>query len=96
MSIGTPYIFRSSFGLLPPTVQSPILFTREVLSVSVVVTAVAFIVIGFFTGLLVMHLCYRKKPVYSPAAKEQAHVGPTTVPADEEVSPKEEIELNTL
>ncbi len=96
MSIGTPYIFRSSFGLLPPTVQSPILFTGEVLSVSVVVTAVAFIVIGFFTGLLVMHLRYRKKPVYSPAAKEQANVGATTVPADEEVSPKEEIELNTL
>ncbi len=51
MSIGTPYIFRSPFGLLPPTVQSPILFTGEVLSVSVVVTAVAFIAIGFFTGL---------------------------------------------
>ncbi len=57
--IGTPYIFRSSFGLLPPTVQSPILFTGEVLFVSVAVTAVAFIAIGFFTGLLVMHFCYR-------------------------------------
>ncbi len=98
MSIGTPYIFRSSFGLLPPTVQSPILFTGEVLSISVVVTAVAFIIIGFLTGLLVIHFCSRKKAVYFPAAKEQANVGPTVPagPVYEEVSPKEEIELNTI
>ena len=85
--------------LLPPTVQSLILFTREILSISVVVTAVAFTVIGFLAGLLVMHLCSRKKTaVYSPAAKEQANVRPTAQPAGpvyEEVSPKEEIELNT-
>ncbi len=49
-----------------------------------------------------MHLCSRKKAVYSLAAEGQANVGPTnvgpTVPAGpvyEEVSPKEEIELNT-
>ncbi len=46
-----------------------------------------------------MHLCSRKKTaVYSPAAKEQANVRPTAQPAGpvyEEVSPKEEIELNT-
>ena len=37
------------------------------------------------------------KAVYSPAAKEQANVGPTIPagPVYEEVSPKEEIELNT-
>ena len=62
-----------------------------------VVTAVAFIVIGFLTGLLVMHLCSRKKAVYFPAAKGQANIRPTTPvgPVYEEVSPKEEIELNT-
>ena len=63
-----------------------------------VVTAVAFTVIGFLTGLLVMHLCSRKKAVYSPATEEQANVGPTAPvgPVYEEVSPpKEEIELNT-
>ncbi len=44
-------------------------------------------------GLLIM----RKKAVYSPAAKGQANVGPTAPagPVYEEVSPKEEIELNT-
>ncbi len=36
--------------------------------------------------------------MYSPSAKEQANVGPTAPaagPVYEEVSPKEEIELNT-
>ncbi|XP_064401038.1 sushi, von Willebrand factor type A, EGF and pentraxin domain-containing protein 1-like isoform X2 [Halichondria panicea] len=77
--------------------QSPILFTGEILSISVVVTAVAFTVIGFLTGLLVMHLCSRKKAVYFPAAKGQANIRPTTPvgPVYEEVAPKEEIELNT-
>ena len=43
-----------------------------------------------------MHLCSRKKAVYFPATKGQANVGPTPVgPVYEEVSPKEEIELNT-
>ncbi len=62
-----------------------------------VVTAVAFIVIGFLAGLLVMYLCSRKKAVYFPAAEGQANVGPTvpTGPIYEEVSPKEVIELNT-
>ena len=62
-----------------------------------VVTAIVVSVIGFLAGLLVMHLCSRKKAVYSPAAEGQANVG-LTVPAGpvyEEVSPKEEIELNT-
>ncbi len=46
-----------------------------------------------------MYLLMRKKAVYSPAAKGQANynVGPTVPagPVYEEVSPKEEIELNT-
>ncbi len=48
------------------------------------------LVIGFLAGFLVMHLRSRKKAVYSLAAKEQANVRPVY----EEVSPKEEIELN--
>ena len=48
-------------------------------------------------GLLIMFLLIRKKAVYSPAAKEQANVGPTVpaCPVYEEVSRKEEMELNT-
>ncbi len=44
-----------------------------------------------------MYLLMLKKAVCSPAAKGQANVGPTTPagPVYEEVSPKEEIELNT-
>ncbi len=44
-----------------------------------------------------MHLCSRKKAVYSLAAEGQANVGPiaSTGPVYEEVLPKEEIELNT-
>ncbi|XP_064403648.1 mucin-2-like [Halichondria panicea] len=66
-------------------------------SISVVVTAILFTIIGLFVGLLIMYLFMHKKNVYSPSAKEQANVGPTTPagPVYEEVSPKEEIELNT-
>ena len=44
-----------------------------------------------------MYSLMRKKAVYSPAAEGQANVGPTAPagPVYEEVSPKEEIELNT-
>ncbi len=44
-----------------------------------------------------MYLCMRKKAVYSPTAEGQANVGPTAPagPVYEEVSLKEEIELNT-
>ncbi len=53
--------------------------------------------LGFLTGLVVMHFCPRKKAVYSSAAEGQANVGPiaSTGPVYEEVLPKEEIELNT-
>ncbi|XP_064401116.1 uncharacterized protein LOC135347183 isoform X1 [Halichondria panicea] len=66
-------------------------------SISVVVTAIVFTIIGLFVGLLIMYLFVHKKNVYSPSPKEQANVGPTAPagPVYEEVSPKEEIELNT-
>ncbi|XP_064403613.1 mucin-2-like isoform X2 [Halichondria panicea] len=66
-------------------------------STSVVVTAIVFTIIGLFVGLLIMYLFMHKKNVYSPATKERANVGPTAPagPVYEEVSPKEEIELNT-
>ncbi len=62
-----------------------------------VVTAIVFTIIGLFVGLLIMNLFVHKKNVYSPSPKEQANVGPTAPagPVYEEVSPKEEIELNT-
>ncbi len=62
-----------------------------------VATAILFTIIGLFVGLLIMYLLMRKKNVYSPSAKEQANVRPTAPagPVYEEVSPKEEIELNT-
>ncbi len=67
------------------------------LSISVVATAILFTIIRLFVGLLIMYLLMHKKNVYSPSAKEQANVGPTAPagPVYEEVSPKEEIELNT-
>ncbi len=66
-------------------------------SISVVVTAALFTVIGLLMGLLIMYLLMRKKAAYSPSAEGQANVGPTVPagPVYEEVSPKEEIELNT-
>ncbi len=82
--------------------QSPDLLTGTdqlviAVSVSVVVTATIFTVIGLLLGLLIMYLFMRKKNVYSPSAKGQANLGPTVPagPVYEEVTPKEEIELNT-
>ncbi len=74
------------------------LFTGATIAISVVISSFISIVIGFLAGLLVMHLRSRsKKAVYFPAAEGQANVGPTAPagPVYEEVSPKEEIELNT-
>ncbi len=53
--------------------------------------------LGFLSGLVVMHLSSRKKAVFSPAAEGQANVGPiaSAGPVYEEVLPKEEIKLNT-
>ncbi|XP_064403419.1 mucin-2-like [Halichondria panicea] len=66
-------------------------------SISVVVTTALFTVIGLLMGLLIMYLLMRKKAAYSLSAEGQANVGPTVPagPVYEEVSPKEEIELNT-
>ncbi len=64
-------------------------------AISVVITFIVSVVIGFLAGLLVMYLCMHKKAVYSPTAEGQANVGPTAPAGPEEVSPKEEIELNT-
>ncbi len=62
-----------------------------------VITFIVTSVIEFLTGLLVMHLCSRKKAVYSPAPEGIANAGPIAPagPVYEEVSSKEEIELNT-
>ncbi len=82
--------------------QSPDLLTGTdqlviAVSVSVVVTAVLCTVFGLLLGLLIMYLFMRKKNVYSPSATGKANLGPTVPagPVYEEVSPKEEIELNT-
>ncbi len=74
-----------------------ILSTGEAIAISFIITFIVAAILGFLTGLLVMHLCSRKKAVYSSATKEKANVGPTAPvgPVYEEVSPKEEIELNT-
>ena len=76
---------------------APLLSTSAIVTISVVITFIVTLVIGFLTGLLVMHLFSRKKAVYFPATEGQANVGPTApaVFVYEEVSPKEEIELNT-
>ncbi len=74
------------------------LSTGATIAISVFITFVVAAILGFLTGLLVMHLRYRKKAVYSlPAAEGQASTRSTAPvgPVYEEVSPKEEIELNT-
>ncbi len=73
------------------------LSTGAAISISVVITFIVTIVIEFLAQLLVTHFCCRKKAVYSPAAEGQANLTPTVPagPVYEEVSPKEEIELNT-
>ncbi len=71
--------------------------TGATVTISVVITFIVAVVIGFVAGLLVTYLCVRKKAVYSSTAEGQANVGPTAPasPVYEEVSLKEEIELNT-
>ncbi len=82
------------------TVPAP-LSTGVAVAISVVITFIVSVVIGIFIGVLATCLCMRKKTVYSPTAKptaeRHANVGPTAPagPVYEEVSHKEEIELNT-
>ncbi len=52
-----------------------ILFTGEAIAISVVITFIIAAILGFLTGLKVMHLCSRKKAVYSPVTKGLANVG---------------------
>ncbi len=79
------------------TAADPPLSIAASVAISVVISSFLSVVIGFLAGLLVMYSLMRKKAVYSPAAEGQANVGPTAPagPVYEEVSPKEEIELNT-
>ncbi len=76
---------------------APLFSTSATVAISVVITFIVTLVIGFLTGLLVMHLFSRKKAVYFPATEGQANAASTTPvgPVYEEVSPKEDIELNT-
>ena len=85
------------FVLTTPAPTTAPLSTGVAVAISVVITFIVTLVIGLFIGLLVMHFCSRKKAVYSPTAEGQANVGPTVPagPVYEEVSLKEEIELNT-
>ncbi len=71
--------------------------TGVFIALGVIISSFLSIVTGFLAGLLVMYLCSRKKAVYSPAAEGHANIRPTAPvgPVYEEVSPKEEIELNT-
>ena len=66
-------------------------------AISVVITFIVAVVIGFVAETFVTYLCMRKKAVYSPTAEGQANIGPTVPagPTYEEVSLKEKIELNT-
>ena len=66
-------------------------------AISSIISFIVALVIGIFIGLLVMYSCMRKKAVYSPTVEGQANIGPTAPvdPVYEEVSLKEEIELNT-
>ncbi|XP_064403114.1 sushi, von Willebrand factor type A, EGF and pentraxin domain-containing protein 1-like [Halichondria panicea] len=71
---------------------STTLSTGAAIVISMIITFIATLATGFLTGLLVMHLCSRKK-----AAEGQANVGPTVPagPVYEEVSPKMEIKLKS-
>ncbi|XP_064401978.1 uncharacterized protein LOC135347818 isoform X2 [Halichondria panicea] len=76
---------------------APLFSTSATVAISVVITFIVTLVIGFLTGLLVMYLFFRKKAVYFPATEGQTNTASTAPagPVYEEVSPKEEIELNT-
>ena len=91
------YLLSHLLSHLTVSTVAPLFSTSATVAISVVITFIVTLVIGFLTGLLVMHVFSRKKTVYFPATEGQANVGPTTLagPVYEEVSPKEEIELNT-
>ena len=73
------------------------LSTGVTLAIGVIITFVASTLLGFLAGLLVMYSFTRKKAVYYTRKTALSVVEPTKPvgPVYEEVSPKEEIELNT-
>ncbi len=73
------------------------LSTGVTVAIGVIITFVASTLLGFLAGLLVMYSFTRKKAVYYTRKIALSVVEPTTPagPIYEEVSPKEEIELNT-
>ena len=90
------YYLLSHFTCTVSTI-APLFSTSATVAISVVITFIVTLIIGFLTGLLVMHLFSRKKAVYFPATEGQANAVSTAPagPVYEEVSPKEDIELNT-
>ena len=67
---------------------------NEVAVMSTIVTFIVAMVFVCACGALLMY-CVMRKAVFSPAAEGQANVRPTAAGSIyEEVSPKEEIELN--
>ncbi|XP_064403403.1 uncharacterized protein LOC135348934 [Halichondria panicea] len=81
----------------PTVTAAATLSTGATLAISVTTTFVASTILGFLAGLLVMYLFTRKKAVYYTRKTALSVVQPTKPvgPVYEEVSPKEEIELNT-
>ncbi|XP_064402927.1 uncharacterized protein LOC135348582 isoform X2 [Halichondria panicea] len=81
---------------VPPT-EAATLSTGATLAIGVTTTFVASTILGFLAGLLVMYSFTRKKAVYYTRKTALSVVQPTKPvgPVYEEVSPKEEIELNT-
>ena len=67
------------------------------LAIGVTITFIVSTILGFFAGLLVMYSFTRKKAAYFTRKTTLSVVEPTKPagPVYEEVSPKEEIELNT-
>ncbi|XP_064402839.1 uncharacterized protein LOC135348523 [Halichondria panicea] len=73
------------------------LSTDVTVAIGVTITFIASTILGFLVGLLVMYSFTRKKAVYYTRKTALSVVEPTKPvgPVYEEVSPKEEIELNT-
>ncbi len=70
------------------------LSTGVAVAIGVTITFIVSTILGFLAGLLVMYSLMRRKAVYSTKTTTLSVVGPAG-PVYEEVSPKEEIELNT-
>ncbi len=93
-SICCPNNYCQSFTA--PTATTT-LSTGVTVAIGVTTTFVVSTILGFLAGLLVMYSFTRKKAVYYTRKTALSVVEPTKPvgPVYEEVSPKEEIELNT-